>query len=127
MLSLEDFRQKLVRLAVPVEKGFDPETGEPIRATLNVVYRAHIYDRELEEELTELARSAGEAPILAAAKIAMFCRAVASWDLRRHADDPEPIPITPEALRDVPIDVIDLVMDAIRADRAPKAQTTTSS
>lgn len=128
MLTLADFRQRTVPLAIPIEVGTDPETGQPVTATLTVRYRAHAYDRAMEEELNALSKRAGEDElILAEAKIAVFCRVVAEWDLRWTADDPEPVPITPEGLREVPLDLIDVVMEAIRADRAPKPPTTTSS
>lgn len=128
MASLAKLRNKIVHLSVPIETGArDPETGAPIVEQLNIGYRAYVYDLELEERLNALAKHAGDELIAAAAKIAVFLDVVAEWDLKWHDDDPEPIPLTEEALRTVEIDILDLVMDAIRDDRRPKTATLSSS
>jgi hypothetical protein len=115
MANLAAIRTKIVRLTIPIVEH------------LNVGYRAYVYDRELEERLNAFAKHASDELILAAAKIALFLDVVAEWDLKFHEDDPAPIPLTEEALRTVEIDVIDLILDAIRDDRRPKTATSSSS
>lgn len=46
-----------------------------------------------------------------------LCRLIASWDLTD--DDEQPLPITPDAIADVPASILFAVLDAIGADMAP--------
>ena len=111
MASLKDLQQ-------PAAAGVIEVRGVPIQ----VVYRPEMITPEFEDGLAELSgiesvRRKGEV------LFEMLSTAVVSWDLKLNDSDTEPIAITREGLRKVPLmiqaDIISEVMGLIAPD--PKA------
>lgn len=87
--------------------------------TVVVTYRPQYLTPEFEDSLKSLNKeeSATEA------FLGLFCGLIVSWDLRLEETDPEPIPITTEALRVVPYDILAEVLNRVQEIVVPNPQT----
>ncbi len=96
--------------ATAEEKPLAVKFGE---ATLNVVYRPLTYT------VTELEKmEAGDAR--AAQVVDSMLRLLVSWDLTD--EDENPVPLTEEALREVPTHIFTGIMQAVGKDQTPSGE-----
>jgi hypothetical protein len=96
---------------------------EPDLFPVRVTYRAHAFDEALEEAVAPLA----EASRMAAVVREVTIRVIDSWDLKADDDATEPVPLTPEGLKDIPSDFLELLLEAIKANRRPNPATANGS
>ena len=108
-MTLTDMQSKTKRLAIKVDD--DPEA-------FVVVYRPHNMTARVEDKVAAANRDGLELTAL----IHMVLPVVQSWDLRMSADS-EPVALTEESLRDVPGDILLMVMEQISADIKPDPKT----
>ena len=89
--------------------------------TLTVKYRPQYLTPEFEDKLKSL-ESDKEAT---SAFVELFCGIVAGWDLTN--DEEQPIPITPEALKSVPYEILGNVMEKVQEAVVPNSKTEQNS
>lgn len=113
---------KLSRLMKPKEAKI--AFGDAPEDVLTVVYRPGVLTPRMLVELEELDEmSAGKQT---EAVVALLPRIIVSWDLAD--DDGTPYPLEPDALMDLPLDVLMTVMQAITDREKPgKGSAGTSS
>lgn len=118
--SLAGLKNKTHPFSVEVDVGTEEE---PDVYTITGTYRVHAYNEALESEVVQFAeQSRGGAVIRATA-----LRVIASWDLPLDDDTPEPVPLTPEGLREVPSEFLERLLDAIKENRSPNPATANAS
>lgn len=91
--------------------------------SVSVTYRPQYLTPEFEEKLKTLntEEKATEA------FLELFCSVVVSWDLKAEEGDAEPIPITKEALRPVPYDILGEVLNRVQEAVVPNPTTESNS
>lgn len=107
MASLRSIIASTAQVAVP----FGSET-------INVCYRPHYLTPAFEDRFNEL-RADGKATEMA---VQLFTTAVESWDLSWD-EGGEPIPLTVDGLKDVPTDILSLVLKAVSEAASPNPTT----
>jgi hypothetical protein len=117
--SLSSITSKRATLYVPLDEN-DPDSQK-----VKVVYRPKSYDKKFERHMNKLLeeKKDDDELIAAAVWIRSFLHIVQAWDLKWDDADEEPIPLTEEALEDVPTEVISGIVRAIGEDQQtdPKA------
>jgi hypothetical protein len=117
--SLSSITSKRATLYVPIDDE-NPE-GDKVK----IVYRPKSYDKKFERHMNALLTDKEDDDELIAASIWIrsLLHIVHSWDLKFSESDDEPIPLTEEALEDVPTEVIAGIVRAIGEDQRtdPKA------
>lgn len=116
--TLQSITGKRVTLNVPVDKG-NPESG-----SVRIVYKPRAFTPRLEKAIRLAAENEGTDEDAALYRVLQqVCTVIVEWDLRATDDAPEPIPLTPEGLQDVPYAFIMELFEAIRADQEPDPTT----
>lgn len=87
--------------------------------TVAVTYRPQYLTPEFEDQL----KSLNTEEKATEAFLGLFCGLIVSWDLKLDDADPEPIPITVEALRVVPYDILAEVLNRVQEIVVPNPQT----
>lgn len=89
---------------------------------VSVTYRPQYLTPEYEEKLKALHNEDKATE----AFLELFCLAVVSWDLKMNESDTAPIPITKEALRRVPYEILGDVLSKVQeavVPNSPKGQS----
>lgn len=86
-----------------------------VGATLNVEYRPMSYTPEQLDKMQAEAAKAKDPKAAVAGMVDQMVQLIVSWDLTDNAD--QPIPVTTEALRGVPLNVFTEVMRAVGRDQ----------
>ena len=100
--SLAEFRQDTKRITVTIGAH-----------QLTVTYRQHAYTPEIEEAFA----TARELQRQSHALFWLARELIVEWDLLD--DDRRPLPLDPEHLRKVPLDIFEAIFAAIRQDTIP--------
>jgi len=87
--------------------------------TVHITYRPQYLTPEFEERLKTLGIDENRT----AAFLALFCGLVVAWDLKYAEDDPAAIPITPEALRLIPYDILAEIVNRVQERVVPNPPT----
>lgn len=85
---------------------------------VSVTYRPQYLTPEFEEKLKAL----NTEDKATEAFLELFCSVIVSWDLKADENDPTPIPITTEALRPVPYDILGDVLNKVQEAVVPNSQ-----
>lgn len=84
---------------------------------VSVTYRPQYLTPEFEEKLKAL----NTEDKATEAFLELFCSVIVSWDLKADENDPAPIPITKEALRPVPYDILGDVLNKVQEAVVPNS------
>lgn len=107
MPSLKSILKPLETLSIPFGTEF-----------VTVTFRPQYLTPEFEEKLKALNNDAQATQ----AFLDLFCSVIQAWDLRDDETDPQPIPVTPSALRPVPYDVLGEILNKVQEAVVPKVQ-----
>lgn len=91
--------------------------------TVVVSYRPQYITPEFEERIKAL----NEENRLTEAFLSLFTSVIEGWDLKHNESDPEPIPVTAEALRSIPYDVLGEILNRVQEAVAPNPPTEPTS
>lgn len=120
--SLASLVNKRATVHLPLDEK-DPDSD-----IVRIIYRPKAFNAEFEDELNAIAPEKGEdKSVGAAVAIAAFLHVVDSWDLRWHPDDPEPIPLTEDALKPISTEVLIGLLKAIGDDQKPDPKAANGS
>jgi hypothetical protein len=111
--TLAKFLAKTAECVVQVDPD-DPETA------ITVWYRPNAVDFAFAERMQ--AAPPGEQVQLLAEYLS---RLLAAWDLRRDDGDEEPLPVTAETVRELPLPVAYAIVERVNADLLPNRKTAT--
>lgn len=109
-IKLADIKADRRKVAIELTLGENPETGEEVTETLNVVYRPSAYTANSELELNQLRDSNWKSEM----GLRFVEMLVVSWDL--EDDDGNPFPINTQSLADLPSSFIGRVVGGIGDD-----------
>lgn len=84
---------------------------------VSVTYRPQYLTPEFEEKLKAL----NTEDKATEAFLELFCSVIVSWDLKADDNDPTPIPITKDALRPVPYDILGDVLNKVQEAVVPNS------
>lgn len=116
--SLKKLTSKTNRLKIEIDG--DPEA-------ITVEYSTRKLTPRIQQELAALARDPDADPDGQRAVIMQFLSIVVGWDLAANEGEP-PIPLTDEALLDMPVEILGAILDALATEldaQRPKETTAT--
>lgn len=120
-VKLADLTADRRKVAIPLNMGENPDTGEQNVQDLNVVYRPSAYTANTEKELNVLRQSDWKSEM----GLTFLTTLVVSWDLEE--DDGTPYIITKESLASLPSTFISQVMAGIAGDMGKAAARSNDS
>ena len=118
--TLKSITSKTATLSVPLDDD-DPD-GEVVTLT----YKPKAFSRSYEREFNDLAGRQDDQMVGAEITVRTFLLMVTSWDAKWDDADPNPIPLTPEGLEDVPTQLLQYLLKKIGEDQQPDPTTKTS-